>query len=195
MWSGIIGDALAGVVMLVVLVITLFVQVCQNKELMEHQQEQFNRQLKANEELLARQLELEREAASSREILRLRTEVQRAFLSIELIVTTGEGYKDFPELRYRVLALNREIKSHLVPAVRDEYRNLADVYDKVIGQLGDLVNLSGGPITVEREKLGTMLGGLIALQEEWVEAYIDGNEKERSRLYSMIKSSQRSFEN
>lgn len=164
MWSGIIGAALSGAVMLVVLVITLIVQAKQNKKLMDHQrkqmtnqlshqQSQFEKQLQANEDLLAEQISLEREAASGREILRLRTEVQRAFLEIEMIVTRGRDYEKFGELRYRILALNREIKSHVTPGVREEYRAIADMYDRIIGILKDLVNHSGGPLTDRREEL------------------------------------------
>lgn len=204
-WSGFVGSVLSGAVMLLVLVVTLVVQAKQNKKLMDHQrkqmtnqlshqQSQFEKQLQANEDLLAEQISLEREAASGREILRLRTEVQRAFLEIEMIVTRGRDYEKFGELRYRILALNREIKSHVTPGVRSEYRKIADIYDRIIGILKDLVNYSGGPLTDRREELGTMLGGLIGLQEEWVDAYIDQNTEERSRLYNMIEQSLSSFE-
>lgn len=70
-WSGIIGDALSGAIMLLVLVVTLTVQSKQNKKLMthqseqvthqlNHQQEQFQKQLEANEDLLREQMRLER---------------------------------------------------------------------------------------------------------------------------------------
>lgn len=204
-WSGFVGSALSGVVMLVVLVVTLMVQSKQNKSLMDHQseqvegqlshqQEQFEKQLQANEELLAKQSLLEREAASGREILRLRTEVQRAFLEIELIVSNGRDYEKFAELRYRILALNREIKSHVASDIREEYRMLADVYDRLIGVLKDRVNQSGGPLRQHRESLGEILGNMVGLQEGWVDAYLDHNAEERYRIFEIIKESSNAFE-
>ena len=206
MWSGIIGAALSGAVMLIVLVVTLIVQSRQNKELMDHQreqvtdqlkqqQDQFQKQLQASEELLRKQMRLEREAYSSREIVRLSGKARRAFLEIELIVSSGRNYEAFGNLRYRILSINREIESHVTPKVREEYRKISHVYDQVCSLLSSLVNKTGGPVQDHRDGLGTMLGGLIGLHQEWVDAYIDEKIEERRRLNKMIEETLRQFEN
>lgn len=206
MWSGIIGAALSGAVMLVVLVVTVIVQSCQNKKLMdhqseqmtdqlEHQQNQFERQLHASEELLREQMRLEREAFNSREIIRLSAKARRAFMDIELIVSRGKNYDDFGNLRYSLLSLNREIESHVAPSVRQEYRKKSHVYDQVCGLLSSLVNKTGGPLSEHRDGLGTMLGGLIELHQKWVDAYIDDKSDERSQLNKMIEETLLQFQN
>lgn len=192
--------------MLIVLVVTLIVQSRQNKKLLdhqsqqmtdqlEHQQDQFQRQLQASEELLRKQMRLEREALSSREIVRLSGKVRRAFLEIELIVSQGKKYDEFSDLRYRILSINKEIESHILSDVREEYQSVTLIYDQVCHRLSNLVNMTGGPLVGHREVLGTMLGGLIGLHQEWVDAYIDENIDERRRLHKMIQETLSQFQN
>lgn len=204
-WSGIIGDALSGAIMLLVLVVTLTVQSKQNKKLMthqseqvthqlNHQQEQFQKQLEANEDLLREQMRLERLASSNREIILLSAKVRRNLLKIESIATNGKNYDQFEDARYELLSLNKQIESHITPGIRPEYKKLTHIYDRTCILLRGLINLRGGSLAGTPLNLGSALGALLGLHQEWVDAYIDGDSSERHRLHDLIEANLRSFE-
>lgn len=187
--------------MVVVLIVTLVVQTHQQKKQLEAQEDQFNaqalaqadqfrEQIAANEALLLRQIELERDEAAKRQIVQTRSRIMLALLDLERIATTGQDRSKFAAKRYEVLALNREVKSYVKQELREDYKRLADLQDRVAGILVNRVN-AGIPTD---DDFANQYGSLLGQVEEWTDAYVADDSAGIEKVNQLVKMSHASID-
>lgn len=189
LWSGFLGALLSGLVMVAVLIVTLVQQSRHHRDQLEAQADQFASQQKSNESLLRTQIELEREEASRSRILSVRSKIMIGLLDLERIAFTRTDFEKYGSRRYEVLALNREVKSLLKSEFREDYKALADLQDIVGRAIAERVN-AGLPTD---EEVGNEFAKLLALLEDWTDAYISNDCNGMESVNKLVQQSMKSF--